>query len=82
MGFYPVAPASDQYAIGSPAVNKAVINLDNGKTFIINVKNQGDKNVYIQKIELNGKLLNGLFITHEYIMNGGEITFYMSSKHK
>src|SRR6202000_2852959 len=55
MGFYPVAPGSDQYAIGSPAVDKATINLDNGKTFTINVKNQGAKNVYIQKVVLNGK---------------------------
>lgn len=82
LGFYPVAPASDQYAIGSPAIDKAVINLDNGKTFTINVKNQGDKNVYIRKMLLNGKPLNGYFITHADIINGGEITFVMSSKHR
>jgi predicted alpha-1,2-mannosidase len=82
LGFYPVAPGSDQYAIGSPAMNKAVINLDNGKTFTINVKNQGDKNVYIQKIVLNGKPLDGLFLSHADIMNGGDVTFFMSSKHK
>lgn len=82
MGFYPVAPGSDQYAIGSPAVNKAVINLDNGKTFTINVKNQGEKNVYVTKVLLNGKPLNGWFISHSDIMNGGEMTFVMSSKHK
>ncbi|HTK22145.1 MAG TPA: glycoside hydrolase domain-containing protein, partial [Mucilaginibacter sp.] len=82
LGFYPVAPGSDQYAIGSPAMNKAVINLDNGKTFTINVKNQGDKNVYIQKIVLNGKPLDRLFLSHPDIMNGGEVTFFMSSKHK
>ncbi|MFB9844271.1 GH92 family glycosyl hydrolase [Mucilaginibacter ginsenosidivorans] len=82
LGFYPVAPGSDQYAIGSPAVNKAVINLDNGKTFTINVKNQGEKNVYVSKILLNGKPLNGWFISHSDIMNGGEMTFVMSSKHK
>lgn len=82
LGFYPVAPGSDQYSTGSPAVNGAVINLDNGKTFTINVKNQSPKNVYVQKMELNGKVLNGLFISHADIMNGGEITFYMGSKHK
>ena len=82
LGFYPVAPGSDQYSTGSPAVNGAVINLDNGKTFTINVKNQSPKNVYVQKMELNGKVLSGLFISHADIMNGGEITFYMGSKHK
>ncbi|MDN5286114.1 MAG: glycoside hydrolase family 92 protein [Mucilaginibacter sp.] len=82
LGFYPVAPGSDQYSTGSPAVNGAVINLDNGKTFTINVKNQSPKNVYVQKMVLNGKTLDSLFISHADIMNGGEITFYMASKHK
>ena len=81
LGFYPVAPASDQYAIGSPAINNAAIQLQNGKTFIIEVKNQSEKNVFIQKLMLNGKELKKLFITHEDIMNGGVLTFYMSSKH-
>ena len=79
LGFYPVAPGSINYAIGSPAVDGAVINLDNGKRFFIEVINQSDKNVYIQKILLNGKLLKGFTITHPEIMNGGKISFYMSA---
>ena len=59
-----------------------MLNLENGKTFTINVKNQGDKNVYVQKIILNGQPLNGYFISHSDIMNGGEITFVMGSLHK
>ncbi len=81
LGFYPVAPGSNQYAIGSPAINNATIQLQNGKTFVIDVKNQSDKNVFIQKILLNGKELKSFFITHEDIMNGGVLTFYMSAKH-
>jgi predicted alpha-1,2-mannosidase len=82
LGFYPVAPATDQYAIGSPAVQHAVIQVGEGKTFTINVKNQSDKNVYIQKITLNGQPHNTMFLSHADIMNGGEITFVMGSKHK
>jgi predicted alpha-1,2-mannosidase len=82
LGFYPVAPGSDQYAIGSPAIDNAVLNLDNGKTFTVNVKNQSDKNVFIQKITLNGKMLATPFLTHADIMNGGSITFEMGAKHK
>src|SRR5476649_590067 len=82
LGFYPFAPASDSYQIGSPAVNHAVIRLDNGKTFTINVNNQSDKNVYVQKILLNGKPLNGLSITQSEIMNGGELVFFMGEKHR
>jgi predicted alpha-1,2-mannosidase len=82
LGFYPVAPGNDQYAIGSPAVNHAVINLESGKSFVINVKNQSPKNVYVQKILLNGKPFNGWFISHADIMNGGEIEFVMGAHHR
>jgi predicted alpha-1,2-mannosidase len=82
LGFYPVAPASDEYAIGSPAVNGAVINLGDGKTFTIKVNNQSAKNIYVQKLLLNGKPLNTLSLKHADIMNGGELTFFMGPKHK
>lgn len=81
LGFYPVAPGSTEYSLGSPAVDKAVIRLENGKTFIITVKDQGEKNVYVKRVTLNGQQLNQRFITHENIMNGGELVFYMSAKH-
>jgi predicted alpha-1,2-mannosidase len=80
LGFYPVAPGSDQYIIGSPAVQNAKLNLENGNTFEIDVKDQADKNVYIQKIELNGKVLTRNYITHAEIMDGGQIKFYMGAK--
>ena len=35
LGFYPVAPGSDQYALGSPAIQSATLALENGKTFEI-----------------------------------------------
>jgi putative alpha-1,2-mannosidase len=82
IGFYPDAPGSPDYQIGSPAVNAATIHLENGKTFSIVAKNQSDKNVYVQKIELNGKPLNRLFITHSEIMNGGKLVFFMTDKHR
>jgi putative alpha-1,2-mannosidase len=82
LGFYPVAPGSNQYQIGSPAINKAVLHLENNKIFTIDVHNQSDSNVYIQKIILNGKPLNRLYITHEEIMNGGMIEFYMGDAPK
>ncbi|GAB3816377.1 GH92 family glycosyl hydrolase [Pontibacter rugosus] len=80
LGFYPVAPGSEHYAIGSPAVKSASINLENGKTFVIDVKNQKDRNVYVQRIELNGKDINRSYITHSEIMDGGRLTFHMGSK--
>ena len=80
LGFYPVAPGSDVYQIGSPAVNTATLHLENGKTFTIEAKNQSPQNVYVGKLELNGKELNGWSITHEQIANGGRLVFYMIDK--
>lgn len=80
LGFYPLSPGSNIYSIGSPSVNNAVLHLPNNKTFGIEVKNQGKGNVYIQKMTLDGKLYTTYSITHETIMNGGMLVFYMGSK--
>ncbi|HSD14097.1 MAG TPA: glycoside hydrolase domain-containing protein, partial [Flavobacterium sp.] len=81
LGFYPVAPGSNDYAIGSPSVNYAKLNLENGKTFEIRVHNQVDKNVYVKKLVLNGKTLTKYFINYQDILNGGILEFTMSDKH-
>lgn len=80
MGFYPVAPGSDAYSLGSPLVKSARLNLENGQTFTIEAINQGEKNVYVQKVLLNGKPLAQPVITHSDILKGGKLTFYMSAK--
>lgn len=80
LGFYPVAPGSDEYALGSPLLKNAVINLENGKTFEVETVNQSDKNVFVSKVLLNGKQLERPFLKHADVINGGKIIFYMSSK--
>ncbi len=80
LGFYPVAPGSDEYSIGSPAVKSAALHLDNGKTFSIEATNQSEKNIYLQKIMLNGVPVNRPFIKHADIMNGGKLVFTMGAK--
>jgi predicted alpha-1,2-mannosidase len=79
MGFYPVTPGSGQYVVGSPCVNRAVINLENGKKFKITAENLSDKNIYINEVILNGKKINRCYLNHSEIINGGELKFVMSS---
>jgi predicted alpha-1,2-mannosidase len=81
LGFYPVAPGSDEYSLGSPAIDGAVLQLENGKTFTIEAKNQGPKNVYVSKVTLNGQPLTRRYITHNEIVSGGNLVFYMSAGH-
>lgn len=80
MGFYPVAPGSTKYALGSPSVNKAVIHLENGNLFLISAINQSKENVFIEKAVLNGEILKYPFLDHDDIMKGGKLEFYMTSK--
>jgi putative alpha-1,2-mannosidase len=80
LGFYPVAPGSDEYSIGSPSVKSARLQLENSKVFQIEVKNQGDKNVYIDKVLLNGKPLTRAILKHAEIMEGGLLQFIMKDK--
>ena len=80
LGFYPVAPASEFYSIGSPTVVNATINLENGKTFRISTLNQSPANIYVQNAILNGKPLTGLKLSHSDIMSGGELQLVMGKK--
>lgn len=80
MGFYPVCPGTDQYVIGTPYLPYMKINLENGKTFVIKADKVSDKNRYIKSVTLNGKPYEKAYITHQDIMDGGELVFQMTSK--
>ncbi|MCC7317878.1 MAG: GH92 family glycosyl hydrolase [Bacteroidales bacterium] len=78
MGFYPVLPGSTDYALGSPSVQKATIQLEDGKQWVVKTINQSADNVYVEKIFLNGEPLKTPSISHDVIKKGGEIIFYMT----
>ncbi|SHM36371.1 GH92 family glycosyl hydrolase [Flavobacterium chilense] len=80
MGLYPMNPASGEYEIGSPIFEKAKINLENGKSFVIEAENVSDKNFYIQSATLNGVPFNKTAITHQQILQGGTLHFVMGSQ--
>ncbi|MBI1289251.1 MAG: glycoside hydrolase family 92 protein [Flavobacteriales bacterium] len=81
LGFYPLDPVGGQYELGSPLVDKAVMKLANGKTFTVLAENQSPENVYVQKVEWNGQPID-LKISHEQMMEGGELKFTMGSEPK
>jgi predicted alpha-1,2-mannosidase len=78
LGFYPVAPGSQQYSLGSPLVDRAVISLENGRKLTIEARNQGPKNVYVKSVTLNGSNLGRSHLTYSEITNGGRLVFEMS----
>ena len=80
LGFYPVNPADGNYIIGSPVFDKSSIQLDGGKSFIVESKNLSNENIYIQGATLNGQILNNSYINHEQLIKGGKLVLEMGSK--
>ena len=79
MGFYPVCPGTDQYVLGAPYLPYMKVSLENGKTFEVRADKVSDKNRYVKSVRLNGKPYTKAYITQQDIMNGGELTFEMTS---
>ncbi|MFN8323879.1 MAG: GH92 family glycosyl hydrolase [Chitinophagales bacterium] len=80
LGFYPVCPGSDQYALGSPLLDKATIHLENGKSLTITAENNGSENVYIRSSRLNGKDYRKTYLLYEDIIQGGLLEFNMAAQ--
>lgn len=80
LGFYPVNAATGVYVIGSPLVTRASIRVAEGRSFSIIAGNNSASNIFIQRAELNGRELLRSWITHEEIVRGGELHFWMSDR--
>ena len=80
LGFYPVCPGSDQYVMGAPLFKKATIHLENGKDFVIEAPENSEKNIYIDRLKLNGKTYTRNYITHSDLFKGGKIEAAMTDK--
>ncbi len=80
LGFYPVAPGTDEYALGAPLFKKAKIHLENGKTVTIDAPNNSADNRYIEKMTVNGKTYDKNYITYPMLMDGANITFDMGAQ--
>jgi len=79
-GFYPVAPGSGDYIIGSPLFEETTIHLANGKNFTVKTSGRTSEAVYIQSAQLNGKPFLRSFITHKEIESGGVLEFVMGTE--
>lgn len=81
IGVHPICPGDNTYQITSPVFQEITINLDSsyykGKQFKIIAKHNSKENIYIQKMELNGKKLNRFFLKHEEIVKGGILELTM-----
>jgi predicted alpha-1,2-mannosidase len=77
LGFYPLEPGSAAYELGAPIVDRAEIPLPNGRTFTVIAKGQGPKNVYVQEVRLNGRVMDERSLGHDDLIAGATLEFQM-----
>ncbi len=80
LGFYPVAPGSNEYVLGRPFVDRAVLHLPNGNLLTIKSVNLTEAQGFLKDVVLNGHSLDRSYVTHEELMNGGELKFIFSNE--
>ena len=76
LGFYPVCPASNEYAIGTPLFAKVSLHLENGKTTVITADRPQWR--YIKRLTVNGTPEKAHWLNHKTITEGAKIDFHMS----
>jgi predicted alpha-1,2-mannosidase len=80
LGFYPVAPGSNQYVLGRPFVDRALLHLPNGKLLTIESVNANEERGFLKDVLFNGSSLDRSYLNHEELMKGGELKFIFSSE--
>lgn len=78
MGFYPVAPGSNSFAIGAPQYPELRVKMgDDAHTLTIRAEGLSEENKYIDTVEIDGRPHHGNFLTWDELSNARDITFRM-----
>ena len=80
LGFYPVCPGADEYAVGSPLFRKAVIHLENGNTIEIDAPENSPRTVMSVKWLSTEKYRKGPFLSYSTLLEGAKVRFEMESE--
>lgn len=80
MGLYSVLPGSDYYVIGSPSLQSAEIQLENGNVFRVSTTGNSPENIYVHSMTLNGEPYAKGYLLHDDIMAGGTLQFTMGAE--
>jgi len=78
LGFYPVCPASDEYALGTPLFKKVTVTRPDGKKFVIEAPQNSKDNFYVKSMTVNGKKWTKNYIRHSDLASGAKVKFVMS----
>jgi predicted alpha-1,2-mannosidase len=79
LGFYPVTPASTQYAAGSPLFKHAEVDFENGKKLFINASGNNENTRYVKSSKFNGKVYTKNYYDHFDFLRGATLNIQMSN---
>ena len=80
LGLYQMNPVGGDFQIGSPAVKKAVIHLENGNTFTVLAPANSKENIYVKSMKFNGESLSEPHLTYAQVMAGGTLELEMTAE--
>ena len=80
LGFYPVCPGADEYAVGSPLFRKAVIRPENGKTIRIEAPNNSPANRYVRRMTVDRRPAAAPFLDYSQLKEGATVLFDMTDR--
>lgn len=80
MGFYPIAPSSNIYNLGSPGLPAVDMCMSNGKHVRVTTENWSPENVYVKVVYLNGKKYDKSYITYADVSEGIDLHFVLSAR--
>ncbi|MDD6252857.1 MAG: GH92 family glycosyl hydrolase [Bacteroidales bacterium] len=78
LGFYPVCPASGQFAVGTPLFREVSVKMPGGRTLRISAPDNSDKNFYIKSMKVDGREVSRSWLTYDELVAGPEIVFNMT----
>ncbi len=80
LGFYPLAPGSEDYVIGTPLFPRATVHLPGGKDFVIEAPGVSEENLYVRSATLDGRDHPEARLRHSEIVQGGRLVLQMGSR--
>ena len=80
LGFYPVCPGADEYAVGAPLFRRATIHLENGRTIEIEAPQNSPENRYVGAMKVDGKIASEPFLRYSELKEGATVQFDMQAE--
>ncbi len=78
LGIYQVCPGVPEYWLGSPRFSSTTVHLPHGRVLRIEAKGAGKGKLYVSRVKLNGRTIEGYKLRHSDLLAGGVLEFEMS----